>query len=69
MTWCVDRGGTDKTGGVRAIDGAQGSNESAGPKANESFGINVLSSTPGLPVMEKEITEKLFWDLDRTSLS
>ncbi|KAF8604149.1 nucleoside hydrolase [Ceratobasidium sp. AG-I] len=62
------RGGTDQTGAVRAIDGAQGSKESAGPKANESFGVNVLISTPGLPAMEKEITEKLFWDLDRTSL-
>ena len=69
MAYSVGRGGTDQTGAVRAIDGAQGSKESAGPKANESFGVNVLSSTPGLSVMEKEITEKLFWDLDKTFLS
>lgn len=54
------RGGTDNTGGVRSIDGVQGVDKA---KSRPPVGVKVLTLTPGLAVMEKELTEKLFWDL------
>jgi hypothetical protein len=56
----LHRGGTDNTGGVRSVDGVQGFDKA---QSKQPVGIKVLSLTPGLAVMEKEITEKLFWDL------
>ncbi|KAG8773764.1 hypothetical protein FRC12_002321 [Ceratobasidium sp. 428] len=53
------RGGTDKTGAVRSIDGVATSDSSD----NQRFGVRVLQKSPGAAAMEKEITEKLFWDL------
>ncbi|KAG8763859.1 hypothetical protein FRC12_008373 [Ceratobasidium sp. 428] len=57
------RGGTDKTGAVRSIDGVATSDDSD----NQRFGVKVLHKSPGVAAMEKEITEKLFWDLRPTS--
>ncbi|CUA68492.1 hypothetical protein RSOLAG22IIIB_03529 [Rhizoctonia solani] len=54
------RGGTDKTGGVRTVDGVQGVDKA---KSKPTVGVKVLTLTPGLAVIEKLIVEKLFWDL------
>ncbi|KAG9104807.1 hypothetical protein FRC06_009277 [Ceratobasidium sp. 370] len=57
------RGGTDKTGAVRSVDGIATSDGSD----NQRFGVKVLHKSPGAAAMEKEITGKLFWDLCQTS--
>ncbi|KDN48721.1 hypothetical protein RSAG8_02708, partial [Rhizoctonia solani AG-8 WAC10335] len=54
------RGGTDKTGGVRTVDGVQGVDKA---KSNPAVGVKVLTLTPGLAVMQNLMVEKLFWDL------
>ncbi|KAH7341537.1 putative hydrolase [Rhizoctonia solani] len=58
------RGGTDKTGAVRTIDGVQGADETTSQPA---VGVKVLTRTPGVASMESLIIGKLFWDLRPTS--
>ena len=55
-----DRGGTDKTGGVRTVDGVQGVEKA---KSRPAVGVKVLTVTPGLSAIENLLTEKLFWDI------
>ncbi|KAG9116807.1 hypothetical protein FRC07_007444, partial [Ceratobasidium sp. 392] len=57
------RGGTDKTGAVRSVDGIASSDDSD----KQRFGVRLLHQSPGANVLEKEITEKLFWDLPQMS--
>ncbi|KAJ1307775.1 hypothetical protein OPQ81_001862 [Rhizoctonia solani] len=57
------RGGTDKTGGVRDIDGIQGIDKA---NSRPNVGVKVLTLTPGLAAIEDLIIEKLFWDLRQT---
>lgn len=56
----LGRGGTDVTGGVRSIDGVQGADAA---KSKPPVGVKVLNLTPGLPALEAEMIEKIFWDL------
>ncbi|CAE6459232.1 unnamed protein product [Rhizoctonia solani] len=54
------RGGTDKTGAVRTIDGVQGADK---VDSQPAVGVKVLTRTPGVALMETWMTGKVFWDL------